>query len=294
MSDILTRIISESGKTFAIGCDTTHLVNEACKKHDVGPLAAVALGRALTASILMGALMKGEQFVQLKFEGNGPIGKIITEASPAGWCRGYVANPHAELPLKDGLIDVAGGIGKAGLLTVTKDIGMKQRYQGTTHLISSEIGEDVAYYLTSSEQVPSAVALSIQLNPDGTIGASGGYLVQSLPPADEELIESMEKIIATMPPVSSMLLDGQTPKDILSKLFSNTPHKETTTTELEYNCSCSREKMEQAVFSLGTEDLKNLLKEQGGAQVNCEFCRESYTFNEKELQDIIDHLNNPQ
>lgn len=294
MSDILTRIISESGNTFAIGCDTTKLVNEACTKHDVGPLAAVALGRALTASILLGALMKGEQFVQLKFEGNGPLGKVITEASPAGWCRGYVANPHAEVPLKDGLIDVAGGIGKAGLLTVTKDIGMKQRYQGTIHLISSEIGEDVAYYLTSSEQVPSAVALGIQLNLDGTIGAAGGYLVQSLPPADEELIKSIEKVIATMPPISSMLLDGQKPKDILAQLFANTPHKATTTIELEYNCSCSRDKMEQAVLSLGKEELQDLLKEQGGAQVNCEFCRESYSFNEKNLQNIINQLGKPQ
>ena len=290
MTDILTRVISESGNTFAIACDTTKLVNEACRRHDVGPLAAAALGRALTGNILMAALLKGNQFVQLKFEGNGPLGKIITEASPDGWCRGYVANPHADLPLKNGQIDVAGGIGNAGLLTVTKDLGMKQRYQGTTHLVSSEIGEDIAYYLTSSEQVPSAVALGIQLNPDGTIGAAGGFLVQSLPPADEKLISSMEKVISTMAPVSTMLLDGLKPIDILAQLFSGTPHKETANTQLEYKCSCSREKIKQAIFSLGKADLDNLIEEQGAAQVNCEFCRVSHTFDKTELMEISNSL----
>lgn len=287
MSDILTRVISESGNTFAIACDTTKLVNEACRKHDVGPLAAAAFGRALTGAVLMGALLKGEQFVQLKFEGNGPLGKIITEASSAGWCRGYVAQPHAELPLKDGRIDVAGGIGNAGLLTVTKDIGMKQRYQGATHLVSSEVGEDIAYYLTTSEQIPSAVALGIQLNPDGTIGASGGYLVQSLPPSDEDLIIEMEKVMAALPPVSQMLLEKQTPRDILAQLFAGTPHKETLSTDLLYQCSCSREKMEQALFSLGVEDVQSLLEQEGSAEVHCEFCRDTYTFGKENLEEII-------
>ena len=293
MTDQLTRVIAKSGNTFAIACDTTDLVNEACRKHDVGPLAAAALGRALTSAVLMGALQKGDQYVQLKFEGNGPLGKIITEGSPAGWCRGYVAEPHAELPLVDGKIDVAGGIGKAGLLTVTKDIGMKQKYQGTIPLVTSEIGEDLAYYLTTSEQIPSAVALGVQLNPDGTIGAAGGYLIQSLPPADEELITQMEETIATLPSVSSMLLDKQTPQQILDKLFASIPHKETMTSDLLYQCSCSREKMEQALITFGHDNLKKLMEEEGEATVQCEFCRESYHFDLESLEKIIS-LNNIQ
>ncbi|CAG35289.1 Hsp33 family molecular chaperone HslO [Desulfotalea psychrophila] len=294
MSDILTRVISENGKTFGIACDTTALVNEACRKHDVGPLAAVALGRALTGSILMGALLKGDQYLQLKFEGNGPLGKIITEASPDGWCRGYIANPHAELPLLNGRLDVAGGVGHAGLLSVTKDIGMKQKYQGTSHLVSSEIGEDIAYYLTTSEQVPSAVGLGIQLNPNGTIDAAGGFLIQSLPPADEELIASMEEVIANLPSISSMILDGQSPRQMLDKLFGAIPHKETGNSKLKYQCSCSREKMENALISLGAADLASLLTERGEAEVLCEFCRQNYHFAGKDLQEIIDRLKNIQ
>ncbi|MGL1930984.1 MAG: Hsp33 family molecular chaperone HslO [Desulfotalea sp.] len=291
---ILTRVISESGKTFAIACDTTDLVQEACRKHDVGPLAAAALGRALTGSILMAALLKGDQSVQLKFEGNGPLGKVITEAGAEGWCRGYVAEPHADLPLKQGLIDVAGGIGQAGILTVSKDIGMKQKYQGNIHLVSSEIGEDIAYYLTTSEQIPSAVALGVQLNPDGNIGAAGGFLVQSLPPSDEELIAQMEDVMLSMESVTSMLLANKTPRDILATLFAGTPHKETLSTEIEYKCSCSRERMEQALLSLGKDDLLSLLKERGEAQVNCEFCRDSYIFNGEDLQGLVTLLSSVQ
>lgn len=291
----LTRVISESGNTFAIACDTTDLVQEACRKHDVGPLAAAALGRALTGAVLMGALLKGNQSVALKFEGNGPLGKVITESGGEGsWCRGYVANPHADLPLKNGLIDVAGGIGQAGILSITKDIGMKQKYQGTIHLVSSEIGEDIAYYLTTSEQIPSAVALGVQLNPDGTIGAAGGFIVQSLPPSDEELIESMEEVMTGMDSVTTMLLAGKSPRDILATLFADTPHKETLTTDIEYKCSCSREKMEQALLSLGFDDLKSLLEEEGGAQVNCEFCRGSYIFDAEELKKLVKMLSSVQ
>lgn len=290
MPDLLTRIITESGNTFALACDTTELVNIACRKHDVGPLAAVALGRALTGAVLMGALLKGDQYVQLKFEGNGPLGKVITEGSPSGWCRGYVAHPHAELPLVEGRLDVAGGIGRAGLLTVTKDIGMKHKYQGTTHLVSSEIGEDLAYYLTTSEQIPSAVALGIHLNTDGTIAAAGGYLIQSLPPADEELIEKIEVTMSQLPPVSTMLLAGNSPHAILDKLFPFITHRETLSTELTYQCSCSRDKMEQAIYSLGKDEIQSLLEQEGMAEVHCEFCRDSYNFSAEDLQSIIDNI----
>lgn len=290
MSDLLTRVITESGNTFAIACDTTELVNTACQKHDVGPLAAVALGRALTGAVLMGALLKGDQYVQLKFEGNGPLGKIITEGSPSGWCRGYVANPHADLPLIDNRLDVAGGLGRAGLLTVTKDIGMKHKYQGTIHLVSSEIGEDLAYYLTTSEQIPSAVALGIHLNTDGTIAAAGGYLIQSLPPANEELIEKIEETMAQLPLVSAMLLAGNSPRTILDRLFPFIPHRETLSTKLSYQCSCSRDKMEQAIYSLGKDEIQSLLEQEGIAEVHCEFCRDTYNFSADELQAIINDI----
>ncbi len=287
MTDILERVISESGSFFGICCNTTTLVSTACRMHDVGPLAAVALGRALTGAVLLAALLKDGQSVQLKFEGNGPLGKIITEAGYDGWVRGYVANPHADLPLKDGLIDVASGLGHAGFLTVIKDIGLNKKYPGTIQLYTSEIGEDLAYYLTKSEQTPSAIALSIQLEKDGSIGASGGYLIQSLPPAEEHSLLQIEKEISQLPSPAQLLLDGKSPGDILSTIFNTIPHKKTASKNLFFSCSCNRSKMESALFSLGYDELSDLLQKEGQAEVHCEFCRDTYTFNRDELEDML-------
>jgi molecular chaperone Hsp33 len=270
-----------------VACNTTNLVAEACRRHDVGPLAAAALGRALTGAALLAALLKDSQSVFLKFEGNGPLKKIITEAGYDGWVRGYVANPHADVPLRNGRIDVAAGLGRAGFLTVVKDIGNNQKYPGTIQLYTSEIGEDLAYYLSQSEQTPSAVALAIHLEKDGSIGASGGFLVQSLPPADETVLAQLEKEIAAMPPLSQLLLEGKSPSEILSLLFKKIPHKTIGTRELVYACSCNRAKMEGALFSLGEEDIRYLLEKEVGAEVHCEFCRQSYRFGKDELLALL-------
>ena len=290
MSDILHRVIAESGKVFGLACDTTRLVNEACRRHDVGPTAAAALGRALTGSVLLAALLKGNQHVQLKFEGSGPLGKIIAEAGCEGWARGYVANPLADVPLKDGRVDVAGGLGRAGFLTVTKDIGLKQKYQGMVQLYTSEIGEDIAYYLLESEQTPSVVALSIQLNQDGSVGAAGGFLIQALPPVDNDAVSSLEKRIGAIPSISAHLLAGGAVPDILSQLFADIPHHATASTRLHFNCSCSREKMANAVLSLGKDEVIDLLEKEGGAEVQCQFCRGMYRFGEDELRTMIHTL----
>ncbi len=251
MTDILQRVIAKEANFYGVACDTTKLVAEACKRHDVGPTAGAALGRALTGAILLSAVLKDGQSVILKFEGNGPLKKIITEAGYDGWARGYVAEPKADLPLKNGVIDVAGGLGRAGFLTVTKDIGMKEKYQGTVQLYTSEISEDIAYYLSESEQIPSAVNIGIRFEPDGSVAAAGGYLVQSLPPADEQLITGLEKKIHSLPPITTQLQNGVRPGEILSELFSHIPHKKTGETELRYQCSCSRYKMSAALLSLG-------------------------------------------
>jgi molecular chaperone Hsp33 len=287
MADSLERVISQSGNFFGVACNTTKLVTEACRRHDVGPLAAAALGRALTGAALLAALLKDSQSVFLKFEGNGPLKKIITEAGYDGWVRGYVANPHADVPLRNGRIDVATGLGRAGFLTVVKDIGNNQKYPGTIQLYTSEIGEDLAYYLSQSEQTPSAVALAIHLEKDGSIGASGGFLVQSLPPADETVPAQLEKEIAAMPPLSQLLLEGKRPSEILSLLFKKIPHKTIGTRELVYACSCNRAKMEGALFSLGEDDIRSLLEKENGAEVHCEFCRQSYRFGKDELLALL-------
>jgi len=287
MTDILHRIIADDGRLFGLACDTTALVNEACKKHDVGPTAAAALGRALTGSALLAALMKDGQHIQLKFEGNGPLGKVITEAGYDGWTRGYVANPQAEVPLKGGKIDVAAGLGRAGFLTVTKDIGVKNRYQGMVQLYTSEIGEDIAYYLLESEQTPSVVALSVHLQRNGTIQAAGGYLIQALPPIDDNVLDALENKVQQLPPFTEQLIEGRSPADILADLFHEIPHHTTASTQLSYQCSCSREKMERAVFSLGHEELCSLLTQEDDVEVQCEFCRDSYRFSRNELERLL-------
>lgn len=288
MTDSIERVISQSGNFFGVACNTTELVTKACHHHDVGPLAAVALGRALTGAALLAALLKDSQSVLLKFEGNGPLKKIITEAGYDGWVRGYVAEPHADVPLKNGFIDVSEGIGKAGFLTVVKDIGNNQKYPGTIQLYTSEIGEDLAYYLSQSEQTPSAIALAIQLEKNGTIAAAGGFLVQSLPPADEAILSQLEHGISTLPSLSQLLIDGKSPADILSLLFKEIPHKKIAARPLVYACSCNRAKMETALFSLGKNDIRSLLQKEGGAEVHCEFCRQSYNFDREALTKLLD------
>lgn len=184
-------------------------------------------------------------------------------------------------------MDVAGGLGKAGFLTVVKDIGNNHKYPGTIELYTSEIGEDLAYYLSQSEQTPSALALAIHQTPDGSIGAAGGFLIQSLPPADETILSQLEKEIAAMPPLSQLLLEGKGPAEILSLLFKNIPHKTIGSRQLVYACSCSRAKMEAALFSLGEENIRSLLEKEDGADVRCEFCRQSYRFDKDELLQML-------
>ncbi|MBW2658893.1 MAG: Hsp33 family molecular chaperone HslO [Deltaproteobacteria bacterium] len=287
MTDTIERVISKSGNFFGICCKTTTLVSTACRMHDVGPLAAVALGRALTGAALLAALLKDGQSVQLKFAGSGPLGKVITEAGYDGWVRGYVARPHADLPLKNGLIDVASGIGHAGFLTVTKNISGHQKYPGTIQLYTSEIGEDIAYYLTTSEQTPSVIALGMDLNRDGSVAAAGGFLIQSLPPAEEHSLLSIEQQISSLPSLAQLFDDENSPGTVLSTIFSNIPHKKTAAGELYYSCSCNRSKMQGALLSLGYEELSHLLQKEGKAEVRCEFCRDTYTFNRQELEAIL-------
>ncbi len=288
MADLIERIISDTGNFFGVACTTTLLVAEACKRHDVGPTAAVALGRALTGVTLLAALLKEGQSVLLKFEGNGPLRKIITEAGSAGWVRGYVANPRADVPLNNGRIDVAAGLGNAGFLTVVKDIGCNTKYPGTIQLYTSEIGEDLAYYLAQSEQTPSTIALAIRLGKNGAIAAAGGFLIQSLPPADEHMLLRIEQKIAALPPLSTLILEGGSPGDILSLVFQDVPHRKTGSGSLYYQCSCSRTKMQSAIFSLGQEDIRDLIEKKAGAEVHCEFCRQTYLFNKSELENLLE------
>jgi len=283
MTDYLVRVIAKSGSVRGLACATTGLVNEVCKRHHTYPTATAALGRALTAGTLMGALLKTGQRVALRFEGNGPLKKIMVEADSYGSVRGYVGEPHVHLLRPDGKLDVAQAIGRAGFLTVAKDLGLKEPYRGTVQLYRSTIAQDLAYYLVESEQIPSAVGLSEFLELDGTVAAAGGFLIQAVPPVDTQVVEELMEHIEKLPPLSELLHSGKTPEEILELLFAGMPYEVLEKRELAFACSCSRERIERVLISMGKKELVSLREEQQGAEVTCEFCGERYAFDEADL-----------
>jgi len=284
LKDHLVRIVTKTGNLRGIACSATSLVREACRRHRTSPTASVALGRALAGGALMGALIKGDQRVALKFEGNGPIRKILVEAQADGAVCGYVGNPEADLPPNGNRFDVAGLLGHAGLLTVTKDLRLKEPYAGTVELLTSKIGEDLAYYLTVSEQVPSAVGLSVLLGREMEVTAAGGFLVQALPPAEEAEIEGVTSRIAGMPSIAEMVCGERGPEEILEHLFRDLPFEVLEERPVFFQCHCSLQRMQEALITLGPEEIASLSQETQPITVRCEFCGETYRFERENLK----------
>jgi len=293
VKDYLVRIIAKNANVRALACVTTELVREACRRHEASPTASAALGRVLTGAALLGALLKSRQRVVIRFDSNGPLKKIIAEATSSGEVRGYAAHPEVNLPLKDGKLDVAGAIGKEGTLTVIKDLRLREPYTGMVRIYTGEVAEDLAYYLTESEQIPSAVGLGVFVDPDGRVSAAGGFLIQSFPPQDPKLIEKLIARIDKMPNLAELFRDGKTPEQLLKDIFREVPFEILERRELVYKCSCSKERVEQALLSLGKDEIKRLIEKQGGAKAKCEFCREVYLFDKDELQEILYELESP-
>jgi molecular chaperone Hsp33 len=285
MTDYLVRAVTESENFRALACLSTELVAEACRRHATAPTASAALGRALTGGALMGALLKTGGRVALKFEGNGPLRKILVEADSNGAVRGYVAEPQAAVPPRpDGKLDVATGLGRAGFLTVAKDLGLKEPYRGIVQLYTGEIAEDLAYYFTESEQTPSAVGLGVYLEREGVVAAAGGFLVQALPSADERTLDRLTARISGLPPPTDLLREGKMPEEILTLIFADIPLKILEKHALAFRCSCSRERMERALLSLGRGEIENLIAELGEAEVTCEFCGSRHHFSRDDLE----------
>jgi molecular chaperone Hsp33 len=276
LKDYLVRVIARDVNIRGMACVTTNLVEEARRRHGTSPTASAALGRALTGGALLGALLKKEQRVALRFEGNGPLKKILVEADNGGAVRGYVGVPHVDLPPRNGKLDVSGALGRKGLLVVTKDIRLKEPYSGMVELTSGEIAEDLAYYLAESEQIPSAVALGVYVSPTRTVTAAGGFMVQSFPPRNDEVIEGIVSHIGKMPPVTELLRKGRTPEQVLEQIFEGIPFDFLLQHELSFQCSCSRRRVEKALITLGREEIATILETLGEANVRCEFCLESY------------------
>lgn len=238
----------------------------------------------------MGALLKNDQRLALKFEGNGPLKKIIVEADNEGNLRGFVGVPEIDLPLNEGKIDVAGALGRAGFLTVMKDLGFEEPYRGIVQLRTSEIAEDLAYYFTESEQIPSAVGLGVFIEPDGSVSAAGGFLIQSLPPSNEEVVDTVIQHIDNMPALSSFFRSGKTPEELLELLFEGIPFHILEKRNLTYRCTCNREIIKRVLMSLGRDEIESIARELGETEIFCEFCRTAYHFSRKELDHLIKEI----
>ena len=287
MGDYLVRSIGDKTNILGLACVTTGLVHETSQLHGTSRTASAALGRALTGGLLMGALMKRRQRIALKFEGNGPLKKIIVEADNEGTVRGFVAVPEADVPSKDGKLDVSGLLGNEGTLTVAKDLGLKEPYRGIVKLHTGEIAEDIAYYFLESEQIPSAVGLGVFVELDGKVSAAGGFLIQTIPPVEEGLVDRIIKNIQEIPFVTQMIREGKTPEEMLARIFSDIPYHVLGNQELSFRCTCSKERIERALIALGGDELQKFIAEEEETDVTCEYCRTNYRFVRKELEDLL-------
>ncbi len=287
MADYLVRCITDQSNVVGLASITTDLVSEAARTHRTSRTATAALGRSLTGSLLMGALMKHGQRIALKFEGNGPLKKIVVEADSEGTVRGFVGVPDAEAPLKEGKLNVSGILGSDGVLTVIKDLGLKEPYKGIVKLQSGEIAEDIAYYLAESEQIPSAMGLGVFVEPDGRVSAAGGFLVQTLFSQGEGTVDLLIENIRQLPFVTELLRQGKMPEDILARIFTGIPYHEIERRNLSFHCPCRRQRVERALIILGADELKKLIAGHEETEVTCEYCRKSYRFTKAELEALL-------
>ncbi|HMB14960.1 MAG TPA: Hsp33 family molecular chaperone HslO [Pelovirga sp.] len=281
--DTLWRVVSADKCFRGLVAVTTQTVTDICAKQQTDLTATVALGRLLTGGALMAGLLKGRQRLSLAIEGNGPIGRMTVEADAQGRLRGTIRNPLPGLPPHDDKFDVAGAIGRAGFLTVTKDLGLKKPYQSMVQLQTSEIGEDLAWYLSSSEQVPSCLGLGVEFNRSGNIAAAGGFLIQTLPPELPQKIDTVVDRIERLPPISSMLREKVTPPEILKRIFANETFATCESIPLVFFCPCSRDQIEQMLIGLGRAELLSIAQQEPTTSVRCEYCCTEYVFEAEKL-----------
>lgn len=284
MEDHIIKATAEGIRMFA--AVTTDLAAEAARRHDCYPVAAAALGRALTGAALLAANLKTKECITLKIAGDGPLGQIAADASADGALRGYVQHPKVDLPLQGGKLAVGAGVGK-GILSVTRFTGLKQPFQGSAELVSGEIAEDLTHYLYVSEQTPSSVALGVLADPERFVRAAGGFFVQALPNVAEEAVARLEENLKTLPPVSRMIDEGMGAKEIVAQVLRGMHINYFDTTPLSFRCQCSKARISDVLLSLGAKELASLL-EDGSAEVCCHFCGEKYQFDAEELAALWD------
>ena len=290
--DQLVRAISKDGSVKAVAVTTKDMTERVRNIQKTLPVATAALGRALAAASMMGnALKEDNASLTLQIKGGGPLGTVLAVSDHFGNVRGYVQNPQVDLPLReDGKLDVGGAVGAEGTLTVIKDLGMKEPYIGSVGLLDGEIAEDLAAYFVESEQIPTACALGVLVDRDQSVRAAGGYIVQLLPGAGEDIISRVEGGVLAAGPVTKLLDRNSDPEALIRTVLSDFEVEILEASPIAYRCYCSRERVERALISMGVSELEDLLQEQGGCELGCQFCDKVYRYSSGELQALIDRL----
>ena len=288
--DFLIRTIDRGQNFRVMAAVTTGIAETARVRHDTWPVATAALGRTLTGALLLGANLKGNDMITLRIIGDGPLGAIVVSANARGEVRGYVQEPHVDLPRRvEGKLPVGEAVGR-GMLNVTRDLGMKEPFTGSVEIISGEIAEDLTHYLVTSEQTPSAVALGVLVDREGKVRASGGFWLEILPGADVEVVAGLEKNLADLPTISSMIGEGAGPEEIARAVAGECELKILDRAPVTFKCSCDRRKVEGILVSLGKEDILGLIEERGGAETHCHFCGEVYNFSVDDLKNLLEEM----
>lgn len=288
MSDYIVRGTAANNQIRVFAATTRDLVEHARAAHNTSPVATAALGRLLTGGVMMGSMMKGEKdLLTLQIQCNGPIKGLTVTADSQGRVKGYAYNPNVMLPPSDkGKLDV----GKAldlGVLSVIKDMGLKEPYMGQTQLISGEIAEDLTYYFATSEQVPSAIALGVLMEKDNTVKRAGGFIIQLMPFAEDGLAEKLEDKIKGMTSITSLLEQGMSPEDIINEILGEFGVEIMDTLPAEFSCNCCKDRVEKALISVGAKELNAMIQEGKPVELNCHFCNSKYTFSVEELKEIL-------
>lgn len=291
MSDYVLRGMAADGQILAFAAVTSEMVEEARRRHGTTPVATAALGRTMTAAAMMACQLKGKrETLTIQIEGSGPIGKIIATADGDGAVRGYVSHPKVDLPPKEkGKLDVGAAVG-IGVMNIVKDLGLKEPYVGSTHLVSSEIAEDLAYYFTASEQIPSAVALGVLVNKDETVWTAGGYIFQMMPGASDEIAEKLQDKVTHFPQISKYLAEGHTPEELLEDMLGEFDYHTLDKVDIGFQCNCTRERVSAALMSIGEKDLQELIDEGETIEMSCHFCNEKYHFSVDEMKDLLEKI----
>ncbi|WP_281864927.1 Hsp33 family molecular chaperone HslO [Planomicrobium okeanokoites] len=291
MADYLVRGLGFGGSVRAFAVDSTDTVGEAQKRHMMWPTATAAVGRLMTGGVMFGAMLKGDDKVVLKIDGGGPLGAILVDSNARGGVRGYPQNPQTHLELSSkGKLDVGGAVGKDGMLSVIKDLGMRDFFTGQSPIVSGEIAEDLTYYFAVSEQIPSSVGLGVLVDTDNSVLAAGGFIVQIMPDAEEGAISRLEERLARIDPVSTMIKRGLSPEDILKEIFGEGNIEILDSIPVKFECNCSKERFAEGIISLGKEEIQRMIEEDGSAETQCHFCLETYSYSKEELEAMIDEL----